>query len=301
MKYNKWDVFVSHAHEDKIEIVDPLVSELKKKGLKVWYDTTELRIGDSLREKIDYGLSKSRYGIVILSKSFFKKEWPSKELNGLLSKEVDGKKVILPIWHKVSKSEVTSFSPILSDRMGIDSSKGISETAGAIINTIGTTQKFTLQTLPVYKSEFEKLTEILDNLASELKIKEYKDSPPSSVESWLTEGRAKVEKLIDDTLNKYVDKGLLITFINCNFEDFIQFYIDQYHIIGNPQITGGIWGLRLQLVDSDQFLLETWTFIPSQRTEVYKKSEDFFSADDIFSNVFTIKLLNIIKKIIGVE
>jgi hypothetical protein len=50
-----------------------LANALKVGGLDVWYDEFELRIGDSLRRKIDQGLAKSRFGIVVLSKDFFRK------------------------------------------------------------------------------------------------------------------------------------------------------------------------------------------------------------------------------------
>jgi hypothetical protein len=76
----EWDVFVSHASEDKVGFVEPLVKELQKYGLRVWFDAFSLKIGDSLRESIDRGLAKSKYGIVVLSRSFFAKNWPAKEL-----------------------------------------------------------------------------------------------------------------------------------------------------------------------------------------------------------------------------
>jgi len=118
----KFDVFISHASEDKKEVAKPLAELLIEKGVNVWLDDFELTIGDSLRRKIDHGLSNSRYGIVILSESFFKKEWPQKELDGLVAKELEGEKVILPIWHKVSKNEVLKFSPILADRKAMNTS-----------------------------------------------------------------------------------------------------------------------------------------------------------------------------------
>lgn len=115
-----YDVFISHASEDKEEVAKPLAELLLKNEVKVWLDDFELTIGDSLRRKIDHGLSNSRYGIVILSESFFKKEWPQKELDGLVAKESDGKKVVLPIWHKVSKNEVLKFSPTLADKKALN-------------------------------------------------------------------------------------------------------------------------------------------------------------------------------------
>jgi hypothetical protein len=115
-----YDVFVSHASEDKDDFVRTFVSFLKDKEVAVWYDEFELEIGDSLRRSIDNGLKNSKYGIVILSEAFFKKEWPQRELDGLFAKEIDGEKVILPIWHKISKNEVLQFSPIIADLLAIN-------------------------------------------------------------------------------------------------------------------------------------------------------------------------------------
>ena len=115
-----YDVFVSHASEDKVGFVRPFVETLKSKGVAVWYDEFELQVGDSLRRSIENGLKNSKYGIVVLSEAFFKKEWPQKELDGLFAREVNGEKVILPIWHKISKNEVMGFSPIIADMLAIN-------------------------------------------------------------------------------------------------------------------------------------------------------------------------------------
>jgi hypothetical protein len=113
----EWDVFVSHATEDKDEVVRPLAQALQSRGLSVWYDEFELRIGDSLRRKIDEGLARSRFGIVVLSHAFFSKNWPQKELDGLAARESTGEQIILPLWHKLTKDEVISYSPTLADRL----------------------------------------------------------------------------------------------------------------------------------------------------------------------------------------
>lgn len=119
-KYSIRDVFISHASEDKDYIVRPLVEELIRIGFSVWYDEYELTVGDSLLQKIDDGLSKSRFGIVIISKYFFEKDWPKRELDGLTAKEINGKKVILPIWHKITKDEVLRFSPTIAGRFALE-------------------------------------------------------------------------------------------------------------------------------------------------------------------------------------
>jgi hypothetical protein len=129
----KWDVFISHATEDKHEIARPLANALQNRGVAVWYDEFSLNLGDSLRGSIDYGLANSRYGIVILSKHFFGKNWPVQELNGLSTREANGSKVILPIWHGIGFEEVRSFSPILADRLAAESDIGIEALVEQII------------------------------------------------------------------------------------------------------------------------------------------------------------------------
>ena len=121
-----YDVFICHASEDKDSFVRQLAEKLRRAHLEVWYDEFSLTIGDSLRESIDKGLSKSRYGIVILSPSFFKKKWPQRELNGLVAREMSGEnQVILPVWHNITAKEILTHSPPLADRKAVNSIKGL--------------------------------------------------------------------------------------------------------------------------------------------------------------------------------
>lgn len=113
----KYDVFISHASEDKDEVVRPLAQSLQALGLKVWYDEFELRIGDSLRQKIDKGLANSRFGIVVLSKNFIRKGWTNYELDGIITKSINGQQIMLPIWHKITKQEVIDYSPSMADKV----------------------------------------------------------------------------------------------------------------------------------------------------------------------------------------
>ena len=114
----EYDVFISHASEDKEDFVDEFVAELRKAGVKVWYDTTQILWGDSLRSRIDEGLRKSRFGIAVLSPNYIAdgKYWTKEELNGIFQLEsIDGK-TLLPIWHKLTKKQVTDFSPIVANK-----------------------------------------------------------------------------------------------------------------------------------------------------------------------------------------
>lgn len=131
-----WDVFISHATEDKSAVADPLAQALTKAGLSVWYDTYELDIGDRLRRSIEQGLNKSRYGIIVLSPDFFKKHWPQIELDGLAQREENGQKVILPIWYKVTAEDVKEFSPLLADRIAARWDNGIDSVVQSIVRVV---------------------------------------------------------------------------------------------------------------------------------------------------------------------
>jgi hypothetical protein len=133
----QWDVFISHASEDKESFVRALADALGETGLRVWFDATVLTVGDSLRGKIDEGLSRSRYGIVVLSPSFFAKSWPQQELDGLVSKEVSGIKVILPVWHNIDFDGVRARSPMLAGRLAARSSDGMEKVVSELRAAMG--------------------------------------------------------------------------------------------------------------------------------------------------------------------
>jgi hypothetical protein len=127
-KTRRYDAFISHASEDKDSIARPLYDYLKNKGLTIWYDDFTLTVGDSLRKSIDHGLRNSVCGIVILSRNFFIKEWTQRELDGLFAlADNTPNKIILPIWHEITKTEVSRYSPMLAGLLALSSDKGIDE------------------------------------------------------------------------------------------------------------------------------------------------------------------------------
>lgn len=133
----EWDVFICHAREDKDKFVRPLAEALRQYGLKVWYDEFTLKIGDHLRRSIDRGLAHSQYGIVVLSPDFFAKEWPQIELDGLVALEMNGRKLILPVWHNVTVQDVRRYSPTLADRVAANSTEGIDTVLGKLLDAMG--------------------------------------------------------------------------------------------------------------------------------------------------------------------
>src|SRR5215469_16836052 len=109
-------LFICHASEDQPDFVKPLADKLAKE-FEVWYAPYELHLGDSLREKIDVGLKKCDYGIVVVSHAFFAKNWPQNELDALFALERQSRKIILPIWKGVTKDDVQEYSPLLAARL----------------------------------------------------------------------------------------------------------------------------------------------------------------------------------------
>lgn len=131
-----YDVFISHASEDKDAVARPLARHLEDMGLRVWIDECELTLGDSLRRKIDFGLAKSTYGVVVLSPAFFGKEWPNKELDGLVAREDGSGKVVLPIWHNVNASDVLRFSPLLASKIAVSTTRGLPHVAASVYSAV---------------------------------------------------------------------------------------------------------------------------------------------------------------------
>lgn len=130
-----YDFFISHASEDKDSFVRGLAEALRARGASVWFDEFTLKVGDSLRREIDRGLANTRFGVVVLSRHFFRKEWPQKGLDGLWSLEVEGNTRILPVWQQISKDEVSRYSPMLADKIALNTSlKGTDEIADGTIH-----------------------------------------------------------------------------------------------------------------------------------------------------------------------
>lgn len=132
----KYDAFISYASEDKSDFALPLARKLRSIGIKIWFDDFCLKIGDSLREKIDLGLSNSKYGIVILSSNFFEKKWPQKELNALYCLEVEGRSAILPVWKDIARKQIAKFSPLLADKIAAQAYEGVDKVAAKLVEVI---------------------------------------------------------------------------------------------------------------------------------------------------------------------
>lgn len=112
-------MFISHASENKNDLAKPLANRLIQLGIKVWYDEFSLKLGDSLRESIDKGIVNSAYGLIIISKEFIEKKWTNWELNGFINLLMSNKTNLIPVWYKVTKDDIVSWSPSVADLIAI--------------------------------------------------------------------------------------------------------------------------------------------------------------------------------------
>lgn len=106
------DLFISYARDDMADVL-PLVQALRANGLQVWFDQSEIRIGDDWRRKMDEGMRKSRFALVVFSPAFFGKYWTQYELDSLITARTLGEGAILPIYHNISNQDIAENAPSL--------------------------------------------------------------------------------------------------------------------------------------------------------------------------------------------
>ena len=94
------DLFVSYSSKDK-PFVERLAADLIRHGMKIWVDTFEMRIGDSLNKNIQQGISKSGWLGIVLSPDSVASPWVEKELNAALELELEKQSVfVLPLFYR---------------------------------------------------------------------------------------------------------------------------------------------------------------------------------------------------------
>ncbi|HXU82665.1 MAG TPA: toll/interleukin-1 receptor domain-containing protein [Polyangia bacterium] len=124
-------LFLSHNHQDK-EFVRQLAVDLRDRGVKVWLDEWQLRIGDSLVGRVSSGIQEAGYLAVVLSRSSVTSPWVALELNAALAEELRRKSVfVLPIL--LEDCEVPVF---VRDKMYADFRRSYSDGLNAILQKV---------------------------------------------------------------------------------------------------------------------------------------------------------------------
>ncbi len=171
----RWDLFISHASEDKAAVVEPLVTALKAQGLRVWYDRAELTLGDSLRKKIDEGLAECTFGVVIISPAFLAKRWPQAELDALFAREESGEKSILPVWHEVDSAGLAERSPLLASRLAVRWADGVDRVVSMILCALSARSRTTTRSgtaasgSPRVQSMYDWMVPVMEQLDQTIK------------------------------------------------------------------------------------------------------------------------------------
>ena len=117
---HEFDVFISHANDNKAGFVNSLTDALSKLGITIWYDANTLEWGDNWKLQITNGLKKCRFGIVVISPEFLGREWTEKELNELLQRQNEsGDKVVLPLLYRLTIDDLKKNYPKVADIQAI--------------------------------------------------------------------------------------------------------------------------------------------------------------------------------------
>lgn len=120
----EYDVFISHANQDKEELIEELYQSLQKLGISIFYDKESLEWGDNWKERILNGTKKAEFAIIVISENFFDREWTERELSEFLNRQNrNGQKLILPIIHNITTDQLKAKYPNVADIQAIDSKK----------------------------------------------------------------------------------------------------------------------------------------------------------------------------------
>ncbi|HEY6391558.1 MAG TPA: toll/interleukin-1 receptor domain-containing protein [Bryobacteraceae bacterium] len=89
--------FVSHSTQDRA-FVEKFATDLRTKGIDVWYSKWEIKPGDSIRKKIEEGLDGCEFFIIVLSNNSITRPWVQTELDAATIRQLNGKvRKIIPI------------------------------------------------------------------------------------------------------------------------------------------------------------------------------------------------------------
>jgi hypothetical protein len=111
--------FVCHASEDK-PLARRIAADLQGAGIETFFDEWEMRGGDSLRQKIDAGLSGCTHFIALLSPVALMKPWVNAEMDGAFVLKLAGVCRFIALRHGLNPEELPpllrgSLSPSVSD------------------------------------------------------------------------------------------------------------------------------------------------------------------------------------------
>ena len=136
------DTFICHASEDKEAIARPIHKALAEVGIYAWLDESEIRLGQSIRQKIDEGLANCRSATVILSRRSSQRIWTQYEMDGIVGRQMRGEILLFPIQHGITIEEIRDYSPTLAGlSLWNSSDHSPAEIASEITSQLGTVMR----------------------------------------------------------------------------------------------------------------------------------------------------------------
>jgi hypothetical protein len=125
MDNKEYDVFLSHANLDKDDYARPLAERLDSSGITCWLDEREISWGDSITKKVNEGLQKSRFVILLLSENYIDRGWTNAEMQSAVNKQnSQGQKVVLPLFIGDRKKLVENYH-LITDIQGVNWDDGL--------------------------------------------------------------------------------------------------------------------------------------------------------------------------------
>ena len=168
---NAPQVFLSYTSKDK-PFAHKLALDLRKAGVHVWVDLFEIKIGDSLIEKIREGINKADYIGVILSPQSVNSQWVKQELNMALTQEIASQKIrVLPIL-----IEKCDLPPFLRDKHYADFTVSYDIGLDALLNVLVPKADMSSMSAPVVgerlsqeaKERFDEISQMMRTMLERL-------------------------------------------------------------------------------------------------------------------------------------
>ncbi|MEO1282215.1 MAG: toll/interleukin-1 receptor domain-containing protein, partial [Pseudomonadota bacterium] len=92
-----YEVFISHASEDKADIARPIYEACERAGIKAFLDQEHIGWGQSFASRINIAMGAARTVLIVVSSHSVSKEWPLAEINTALTFEVNGDKRVITV------------------------------------------------------------------------------------------------------------------------------------------------------------------------------------------------------------
>jgi hypothetical protein len=110
-------VYLAHASDDHETLAKPLAEALMAQGIDDWFDEWEIRAGDSLRRKMEEGLTNCTHFVVLLTTSSLHKPWVETEIDAGFIRAVGGESRFIGIRAGVGVNDLSMTRSTISPNL----------------------------------------------------------------------------------------------------------------------------------------------------------------------------------------